>query len=64
VYDFNLSFSPELPPGARIDDLPPGLKDRPNIFNALKEQLGLKLEPQKGPVEMFVIDDAKKPSGN
>jgi len=63
VYDFTLSFSPDLPPGARIEDPPPGLTERPNLFNALRDQLGLKLEPQKGPIEMFVIDHATKPDG-
>ena len=59
-YDFTLEFAPELPPGANAENLP----DRPNIFTALKEQLGLKLEPQKGPVEFYVIDHAERPAAN
>ena len=34
------------------------------IFAAIQEQLGLKLEPGKGPVEIIVIDHIERPSGN
>jgi len=61
-YDFRLAFLPELPPGFNRDKLPPELLDKPSIFDALKQQLGLKLEPQKGPIEYYVIDSAEKPS--
>jgi uncharacterized protein (TIGR03435 family) len=44
--------------------LPPGLLDRPSLTDALPEQLGLKLQPQKGPVEYYVIDRVEKPSEN
>jgi uncharacterized protein (TIGR03435 family) len=63
-YDFTLSFAPELPPGFPKENLPPGLLDRPSLFDALKEQLGLTLQAQKGPVEYYVIDHVEKPSAN
>jgi uncharacterized protein (TIGR03435 family) len=63
-YDFTLSFAPELPPNVPKENLPPGLLDRPSIFDALKQQLGLKLQAQKGPVEYYVIDHLEKPSAN
>jgi uncharacterized protein (TIGR03435 family) len=47
-----------------MDKLPPGMADRPDLFTAPKEQLGLKLEAQKGPVDYYVIDSAKKPAAN
>lgn len=36
----------------------------PSIFHAVQEQLGLKLDAMKGPVEFLVIDHIEKPSGN
>ncbi len=63
-YDFTLSFAPELPPDFPKENLPPGFLDRPSIFDALRQQLGLKLEAQKGPVEYYVIDHVEKPAAN
>jgi uncharacterized protein (TIGR03435 family) len=61
-YDFTLKYLPELPPGYDMSKLPPGMADLPSIFTALREQLGLKLEAKKGPVEIYVFDAARKPS--
>jgi uncharacterized protein (TIGR03435 family) len=55
---------PQLPPNVSRDDLPAAMQELPTIFDALKQQLGLKLEPAKGPVEYFVIDHVDKPSAN
>ena len=63
-YDFALSFTPELPPDFPKENLPPGFLDHPSIFDALRQQLGLKLEAQKGPVEYYVIDHVEKPAEN
>lgn len=38
--------------------------DSPDLFTALTEQLGLKLEPTTGPVEMFVVDQIERPQVN
>jgi len=42
----------------------PATSDRPSIFTAVTEQLGLKLESAKGPVEVIVIDRIERPSEN
>jgi uncharacterized protein (TIGR03435 family) len=63
-YDFTLSFLPQLPPDVSRDSLPPEMQNLPSIFDAVKQQLGLKLEAQKGPIEYYVIDNVDKPSAN
>ena len=57
-WDFELNFAappPQgpLPPGV---ELPPTDPDAPDLFTAVREQLGLKLESTKGPIEVLVID--------
>ena len=42
----------------------PAEPNGPSLFTALQEQLGLKLESQKGPVETIVIESVEKPSEN
>jgi uncharacterized protein (TIGR03435 family) len=65
-FDVELGFSPEGLTG--ILPRPPGVErppnDNPSIFIAVDEQLGLKLESTKGPVDVLVIDHAEKPTEN
>lgn len=52
-------------PGAPGDtDSSPGGDAPPNIFPAIQEQLGLKLESSRGPVDVMVIDHMERPSAN
>lgn len=64
-YDFELSWTPEqsgADPGAGIGGPPLALSDSGgSLFTALQEQLGLKLEPGRGPVEVLVVDSAEIP---
>ncbi len=67
-FDFELEWTPgEGEPGKKINGVeipPPPDTSGPSIFTAVQEQLGLKLESTKGPVEILVIERAEKPSGN
>jgi uncharacterized protein (TIGR03435 family) len=62
-YDFELKWSPDpvQPTGAEAP-APDSLG--PSVFTAIQEQLGLRLEPSKAPVQVLVIDHAEKPSPN
>lgn len=73
AYDFKLQWAPDpgqmelsglpvpgAPPGGQ--DAPP--PDGPSLFTAIQEQLGLRLEASKGPVEVLVVDHVEKPSAN
>ena len=63
-WDFELTFAPDagrgLPPGGA--DAPPASAHGPSLFTAVEEQLGLKLQPTKGPVEVMVIDSVERPT--
>lgn len=63
-YDFKLEWDPEQasPPGA--DGANSADSVGPSIFAALQQQLGLRLESRKHPVEMLVIDRVEKPTEN
>jgi bla regulator protein blaR1 len=56
-YDIRLKWTPDTDPSAAPN---PG----PSIFTAIQEQLGLKLEPARGPVQVLVIDHVEMPSEN
>jgi uncharacterized protein (TIGR03435 family) len=73
-YSFRLEWTPAqgeygpealgLPPAAPGEPPLNVVKNGPSIFEALKEQLGLRLVSQKGRVEVLVIDRVEKPDAN
>jgi uncharacterized protein (TIGR03435 family) len=56
IYDFTLHYS--------ASDPPPPDSTAPSIYTAIEEQLGMKLESTKGPVQVLVIDHVERPSEN
>ena len=61
-YDFRLKWTSEDQSNNTADN---GTTDRPpDLFTALQEQLGLKLESTKGPVTTLVVDHAEQPTPN
>lgn len=67
-YDFTLEFNQgglpsDFPAGGKINGMEPDTSG-PLIFAAVKQQLGLNLKSQKGPVDVLVIDSVEKPTAN
>jgi uncharacterized protein (TIGR03435 family) len=64
-FDIHLEWALDPLSGSpTLDTAAPPDATGPSIFTALQEQLGLKLESTKGPVEVLVIDHIEKPSAN
>lgn len=64
-YDFTLHFAAEDPSESGHGGEPADTAaDSPGLFTALEEQLGLKLEAGKAPVQIVVIDDVEPPTPN
>ena len=71
-FDYDLEFSADQTlrgrgPGGGLPPGPPPLGATPNaagdpIFTAVQEQLGLRLDAQRAPVDVLVIDSAEQPS--
>jgi uncharacterized protein (TIGR03435 family) len=61
IFDYKLEWVPDATNMPLINGAKPeGGMEGPSIFTAVQEQLGLKLESTKGPVEILVIDRAEK----
>jgi uncharacterized protein (TIGR03435 family) len=68
-YDFELIYAPEALGGVGAPPLLNGGQvqidpNAPNLFTALQEQLGLKLDSQRGPVDVVVIDRIEEPAAD
>jgi uncharacterized protein (TIGR03435 family) len=64
-FDLVLRWTPDnLHTDARPADAQQDTSAPPNLFTAIREQLGLKLQPVKAATDVFVIDRAERPSEN
>lgn len=62
-YDFDLSFFRD-PPVSNDVGVPAPETPSPNVFEAVRDQLGLRLERDRGLVDVMVVDSAERPSAN
>jgi uncharacterized protein (TIGR03435 family) len=69
-FDFNVRYTPDA---AQLANLPAGVPPPPpvndadtppDLFTAFQQQIGLKLESKKAPVDVVVVDKVEKPSEN
>lgn len=64
-FDIRLHWAPDIPGTSSPSVQPPASSEYPSsIFTAMNEQLGLKLQSARGPVEFLIIDHCEKPSPN
>lgn len=62
AFDYELTWTPEQIPQPAPGVPPPAVDPNgPSLFTAIREQLGLKLEPQRAPIDVLVVDDATRP---
>jgi uncharacterized protein (TIGR03435 family) len=61
-FDFTVEMGPPPPPQGILD--PYDRTSFPTIFTVVQEQLGLRLESTRGPVEILVIDSAQQPTAD
>ncbi len=59
TYDLELRWAPSTP--SQPETAP---SDLPDFFTAVREQLGLRLQPSRGPVDRLVIDQVERPTEN
>jgi uncharacterized protein (TIGR03435 family) len=67
-YDFTLNWTPDAFQFADFRNPnappPPNNAECPDLYTAIQQQIGLKLDSSKAPVDVLVIDKAEKPSEN
>jgi uncharacterized protein (TIGR03435 family) len=64
TYDISLRWTPDETQAFLLTGPVAADSSESSIFSAVQEQLGLRLESQRGPVEFLVVDHAEKPDAN
>ena len=63
-FDLDVFFQPEGLGGALVGPPPVSLSDAPALTTALQDDLGLRLVPRRGPIDVLVIDRIERPTEN
>ena len=63
-FDYDVIFSPEGFGGALVGPPPASVADAPSLETALRDDLGLRLDPRRGPVDVVVVDRIERPTEN
>lgn len=63
-YDFKLAWTPDETQFGGVAPRETSESTEPDLFTAIQQQLGLKLEATRGPVDIFVIDRVERPTEN
>jgi uncharacterized protein (TIGR03435 family) len=64
AYDFDFEYALDPAPGAAPAGGATAVSDRPGLFTALEEQLGLKLQATRAPIDVTIIDRVTPPTEN
>lgn len=64
TFDFELSFVPDSLSSGDPDHLPAEVRDKPPLQTAVREQLGLRLVPEDGPVQYLEVEHVERPSAD
>jgi len=64
TYEFQIDWAPEVPVAPAGAPAPPSDPNAVSVFTAVREQLGLRLEPAAQQVDVLVVDRAERPTEN